>query len=298
MSWQQFIFQTDARHSDNLSSLLSDYGAQSVTIRDAGDVPIFEPPLNTEPLWPEIVISGLFSAEQDLSTIVTMVKNQLGQALDYKIEILEDKDWVREWMDNFHPIQFGPKLWICPSWKTPPDEEAVNILLDPGLAFGTGTHETTALCLRWLDQHQQKFQNKKVLDFGCGSGILAIAANKLGANDVYAVDIDPQAIQATQDNAKKNDVPANELTCIISKDFATQDYQYSFDLVVANILARPLIELVELITSFLKPDGQIVLSGILKNQATEVIEAYQDYIQFEPVVIDGDWVRLSGDKRK
>ncbi|MBF0264114.1 MAG: 50S ribosomal protein L11 methyltransferase [Gammaproteobacteria bacterium] len=297
MSWQQFIFQCNARHSDKLSSLLTEYGAGSVTIRDAGDSPIFEPPLNTEPLWPEIIISGLFPADQNLSKIITTLRNHMEQSFDYKIEILEDKDWVREWMDNFHPIQFGEKLWICPSWKMPPNENAINILLDPGLAFGTGTHETTALCLRWLDQHQQNFVNKDVLDFGCGSGILAIAASKLGAAKVCAVDIDPQAIQATLANSEKNNVSHESLSCFISKDFNQQEYLQSYDLVVANILAGPLIEMVDLITSLLKPNGQIVLSGILQNQAEKVVSAYNHIIDFDPVVTDGDWIRLSGTKR-
>ncbi|MFI3247474.1 MAG: 50S ribosomal protein L11 methyltransferase, partial [Ferrimonas sp.] len=205
-------------------------------------------------------------------------------------EALEDKDWEREWMDHFHPMKFGHRLWICPSWREAPEPDAVNVLLDPGLAFGTGTHPTTALCLQWLDSLD--LTNKQVVDFGCGSGILAIAAIKLGAADVVGLDIDPQALTASADNAERNGIK-DKLTVYLPKD-QPQDLQA--DVVVANILAGPLRELAPVISALVKPGGQLALSGLLQEQAEELRTIYSQWFTLNPTTIEGDWCRLDGQK--
>jgi len=213
----------------------------------------------------------------------------LGPDFKYKLEPLEDKDWEREWMDNFHPMQFGERLWICPSWRDVPDPNAVNVMLDPGLAFGTGTHPTTALCLRWLDGIEMT--DKTVVDFGCGSGILALAALKLGAKRVIGIDIDPQALQATKENARRNGVE-DRLDVYLPED----QPELEADVVMANILSGPLLELQSVITNYCKPGGLLVLSGILAEQVTRIEEAYANDITLEPSAIDGEWARVSGKK--
>ena len=193
-------------------------------------------------------------------------------------------------MDNFHPMQFGERLWICPSWRDVPDPNAVNVMLDPGLAFGTGTHPTTALCLRWLDGIDMT--DKTVVDFGCGSGILALAALKLGATRVIGIDIDPQALQATKENARRNGVE-DRLDVYLPED----QPELEADVVMANILSGPLLELQSVITDYCKSDGLLVLSGILAEQVTRIEEAYSKDIELEPSAIDGEWARVSGRKR-
>jgi ribosomal protein L11 methyltransferase len=192
-------------------------------------------------------------------------------------------------MDNFHPMQFGTRLWICPSWRDVPDPNAVNVMLDPGLAFGTGTHPTTALCLRWLDGID--VANKVVVDFGCGSGILALAALKLGAKRVVAIDIDPQALQATQENARRNGVE-DRLDVYLPADQPTLEA----DVVMANILSGPLLELQDVISSYCKPSGLLVLSGILAEQVTKIEAAYTRDFALDESAIDGEWARVSGKK--
>ena len=209
--------------------------------------------------------------------------------MEYKLEQLEDKDWEREWMDNFHPIKFGKRLWVCPSWRDIPDPTAVNVMLDPGLAFGTGTHPTTALCMQWLDQHIESEQT--VVDFGCGSGILGIAALKLGAKRVVGIDIDPQAIEASTANAARNNV-SGQIELYLPKD----QPQLQADVVVANILAGPLADLSQIISGYVKPGGLLALSGILQSQAQSVIAAYQHEFSFDPIAKQDEWVRLSARK--
>lgn len=219
------------------------------------------------------------------------MNNVINENCAYKIEQIEDKDWEREWMDNFHPMQFGKRLWICPSWRPVPDESAVNVMLDPGLAFGTGTHPTTALCLQWLDGLD--LANKTVIDFGCGSGILAIAALKLGAKQAIGIDIDPQAIQASRDNAERNGV-SDRLSLFLAKD---QPENLQADIVVANILAGPLKELATPITQLLKKNGHLGLSGILTSQAESVCQAYQHSINLDDVTEKDEWCRITGNKK-
>ncbi|MFK5983852.1 MAG: 50S ribosomal protein L11 methyltransferase [Pseudomonadota bacterium] len=297
MNWQQLIIRTDDKHSELISNILTDNGSDAVTIQDAEDQPIFEPPLDAMLLWSQLRVTGLFSALQDLQPVVELITKKLGFEPEHKIEILEDKDWIRAWMDDFKPMQFGKKLWICPSWHQPPDKNAVNILLDPGLAFGTGTHPTTSLCLRWLDQYSdlQPIQQQNFIDYGCGSGILSVAALKLGAQAVYAVDIDIQAIQASIDNAIKNQ-QQDKLFTFLPAAFDQQHKDLLCDVLMANILSAPLLELGEFFASKIKTGGRIVLSGILFEQAEKIVFHYQQWFHLDPIEKQDDWIRVSGIK--
>lgn len=259
--------------------LMEETGAVSVTFLDAKDTPVFEPLPGETRLWGDTDVVALYEADMDTSLILKQIKasNMLAEGFAHKVEQVEDKDWEREWMDNFHPMQFGRRLWICPSWREVPDPQAVNVMLDPGLAFGTGTHPTTALCLEWLDNLD--LSGKTVIDFGCGSGILAIAAIKLGAAKVIGIDIDPQALLASKDNAARNGVEDQiEVTCR-----KNQPEGLVADVVVANILAGPLRELSPIIKGLLKPGGQLAMSGILDTQAESVAEFYRDDLELDPI---------------
>lgn len=295
MPWIQLKIDTDADSVERLSELLGEAGALSVTWEDAADQPLFEPPPGATPLWHATRVVGLFDAGADLPTVV----EQLEAALEYPLHgwrasPLEDKDWERAWMDNFHPMRFGERLWICPSWCEPPAPEAVNILLDPGLAFGTGTHPTTSLCLTWLDS--QRLSGCTVIDYGCGSGILAIAAALLGAERVFAIDNDPQALLATRDNAERNHVDARIHACLPDAlDDALAGAQA--DVLVANILAGPLIALAPRFASLTRPTGSLALSGILNEQADAVASAYAaDFTLHAPQQLE-DWTRLDGRRK-
>lgn len=235
---------------------------------DTHDTPVFEPLPGETRLWGDTDVIGLFDAETDMKEVVAILENHplLGAGFAHKIEQLEDKDWEREWMDNFHPMQFGKRLWICPSWREVPDENAVNVMLDPGLAFGTGTHPTTSLCLQWLDGLD--LDGKTVIDFGCGSGILAIAALKLGAAKAIGIDIDPQAIQASRDNAERNGV-SDRLELYLPD---AQPEAMKADVVVANILAGPLRELAPLISVLPVEGGLLGLSGIWQARQTACVK--------------------------
>jgi len=293
MNWLQLTFQTQKEQSETLSDLLSELGSSAVTIQDAEDQPIYEPPPGATPLWESLLVTGLFAEGTDLDSILATIKNSLGEIPQHKVETLPDQDWVRAWMDDFQPMQFGQRLWICPSWHQAPEPEAINILLDPGLAFGTGTHPTTALCLEWLDKHQQG--GELVIDYGCGSGILAIAALKLGASFVHAVDLDQQAIQATLDNAEKNSVGEN-LATYLPDAFYKQHSDLQCDLLLANILAGPLVELSEPLAGLVKSGGKIVLSGILAEQSEKITQAYSKWFELEPIQQKDDWIRVAGIK--
>ena len=218
MAWLQIRIQSHADHAEALSDALVGCGAVSVTFEDSQDTPIYEPMPGESPLWDSTTVIGLFDALTDMDKVVKQLEHAKAFQMSghYKIEALEDKDWEREWMDNFHPMQFGQRLWICPSWREAPEPEAVNIMLDPGLAFGTGTHPTTALCLRWLDG--LALTEKDVIDFGCGSGILALAALKLGASRVTGIDIDQQALDASLANATRNNVAERLQLCLPIKN--------------------------------------------------------------------------------
>lgn len=289
MAWLQLRINATAEHAESIGTMLSANGAQAVTFVDAKDTPVYEPKPGETMLWPDTQVVGLFDASDDMPSIIARLAQSklLGKNFTHKLDPLEDKDWEREWMDNFHPMQFGERLWICPSWREVPDPGAVNVMLDPGLAFGTGTHPTTSLCLRWLDG--LSLTGKQVVDFGCGSGILALAALKLGAGHVTGIDIDPQALQASQENARRNDV-ADRLSVYLPDDQPS----LQADVVMANILSGPLLELQNVITAYCKPGGKLVLSGILAEQVARIEAAYARDFDLDTSAIDGDWARVSG----
>ena len=291
MPWLQLKIQTDQHYVDPISDSLTELGSLSVTFQDAADQPLFEPPPGETPMWSDTLITGLFEADSDIEKISQQIRDQYPDHISaLRSEILEDKDWVREWMQDYKPMHFGYDLWIIPSHHAPPDPQAMNILLDPGLAFGTGTHPTTAMCLSWLAAHPPKDQ--AVIDYGCGSGILAIAAAKLGARSVIAIDNDPQALIATRTNAENNKV-ANTIEC------GGVDYPVPrpADCLVANILAGPLISLAERFSEICRPGGKIALSGILQEQAQLVREAYADWFNLDEIQQQEDWVLLSGHRK-
>lgn len=290
MPWIQIRINATAKTADKVSNMLLGRGAQAVTFMDAKDVPVYEPMPGETPLWGETEVMGLFDAETDPAPTIAFFQQIFGEDVGYKVEQLEDKDWVREWMDHFHPMQFGERLWICPSWRDVPNPDAVNVMLDPGLAFGTGTHPTTALCLQWLDGLD--LAGKTVVDFGCGSGILGIAALKLGAARVIGIDIDPQAIQASRDNAMRNGV-ADQIELYLPAD---QPQDVEADVVVANILAGPLRELAPLIAGHGKPGSLMALSGVLESQAQELELIYGQWFDMDPTAVKEEWCRLSGRK--
>ncbi|CAM3738071.1 50S ribosomal protein L11 methyltransferase [Rheinheimera salexigens] len=291
MPWIQLRVNTTELKAEQVSDMLMGWGAQAVSFLDAHDTPIYEPMPGEVIYWTNTIVVGLFDAEHPMAEVISQLQNVsfFKHGLEYKLEQLEDKDWEREWMDNFHPIKFGERLWVCPSWRDIPDPTAVNVMLDPGLAFGTGTHPTTALCMQWLDQVIQPDQT--VVDFGCGSGILGIAALKLGAKRVVGIDIDPQAIEASGKNAERNNV-AGQIELYLPKD----QPKLEADVVVANILAGPLADLKNIISAYVKPGGLLALSGILTSQAHVVMAAYADEFTFDPIVEQEEWVRLTARK--
>jgi ribosomal protein L11 methyltransferase len=296
MPWLQINVVTIPDIAEFYEDLLLEAGCAAVTFEDAKDQPIFEPELGTTPLWGSTVITGLFAAEHDLESTLAFLNEQKlsvegGDKIEFKAEILEDKDWEREWMTHYHPMQFGPNFWVCPSWIEVPDANAVNLMLDPGLAFGTGTHPTTALCLEYLASHSM--HNRTVIDYGCGSGILGIAAILLGASAVSGVDIDPQALTATQDNLLRNNLDKERLPVFFPESFESEPV----DLVIANILAGPLKELAPTLAELVKSGGQLILSGLLVEQADELISTYSEWFDMEPPSTKEEWVRLTGRKR-
>jgi len=292
MPWLQLRLAISPEQAPELEDLLLDVGAVSVTFMDAEDQPIFEPDLGTTPLWSKTHLLALFEAEVDEKQLLAQLDLLSGGTLpEHQLERIEDQDWERSWMDNFHPMRFGRRLWIVPSWHAAPEPDAVNLLLDPGLAFGTGTHPTTALCLEWLDA--QDLTGKHLLDFGCGSGILAIAGLLLGAKRATGTDIDIQAIEASRDNAQRNGIQPERFALYLPVQLPDEQA----DVVVANILAGPLVELAEQITSLVRPGGLLALSGILKEQAEEVRAAYAPHFDLDPTAFKDDWVRISGVRR-
>ncbi|AVQ87445.1 MULTISPECIES: 50S ribosomal protein L11 methyltransferase [Plesiomonas] len=290
MPWIQLKLNTTGAQAEAIGDVLMESGSVSITFMDSHDTPVFEPLPGETRLWGDTDVMALYDAETDMAAVIAQLQQSplLGNDFVHKIEQLEDKDWEREWMDNFHPMRFGQRLWICPSWREVPEPEAVNVMLDPGLAFGTGTHPTTALCLEWLDGLD--LVGKTVVDFGCGSGILAIAALKLGAARAVGIDIDPQAITASRDNAERNGV-SDRLELYLPKD---QPQDLLGDVVVANILAGPLRELAPLISVLPKSGGHLGLSGILESQAESVADAYREKFVLDPIAEREEWCRITG----
>ncbi|CAM4428548.1 MAG: Ribosomal protein L11 methyltransferase [Legionella sp.] len=266
MWFQLKIEHCPVEQIEQLSEELEEFGALSVMLTDKNDNPVLEPEPGTTPLWPEVIMQALFP-EAIQAQYTRDQLTQMHPELALTLEILEDRDWERAWMDDFKPQRFGQRLWICPTWSAPPEPEAVNLMLDPGLAFGTGTHPTTSLCLTWLEQ--AALLQKSIIDYGCGSGILSLASLKLGAGEVYAVDIDQQALQATQNNALTNGLDTNKLLISFPDELSNP-----VDLIIANILLAPLMMLKDRFQQLLQPEGLLVVSGILQEQAPLLIEAY------------------------
>ena len=297
MAWLTLIADTDAQYAEALSEALLERGALSVDLLDAdADTPdeqaIFGEPGEPPPgVWQHNRISALFDNDQDVRAILQAAATAigLGQLPEHRVETLADNDWVRLTQAQFEPIPISPRLWIVPTWHAPSDPTAINIVLDPGLAFGTGSHPTTRLCLRWLDSYLPK--GVSVLDYGCGSGILAIAALKLGAARAVGVDVDKQAVIASHDNALANQIE--------NVQFYLPDAvpQATYDLVLANILTNPLRVLAPLLAGATRSGGQIVLSGILQEQADDVMAIYRQWFDFNPPVFEDGWSCLSGRKR-
>ncbi|HSH57950.1 MAG TPA: 50S ribosomal protein L11 methyltransferase [Halomonas sp.] len=300
MPWLQLKAHVAPEQAETLEELLLAEGATAITLQDAHDDPVFEPERGSTPLWHETVLTGLYDDLEGVDTMLERVHQAWAAEQpeepcpDIEVELLADRDWEREWMEEFVPLQMGERLWIVPSWHTPPEPDAVNLHLDPGLAFGTGTHPTTALCLAWLDALAicEALEGQTVLDIGTGSGILAIAALKLGARRAVATDIDPQALTASRDNAERNGVQEQALHLCYPEQL---DDTETFPVVVANILAGPLIEMAPMIAGHVAPRGRLALSGILEGQAEQVLQAYreQGLRMDEPVTREG-WVRLTG----
>jgi len=292
MAWLQVIVTTDENKTHFVEGILEDLGALSITLQDAEDNPVLEPDPGTTPVWLKTRVIALFSADTTRQAILDLLEQQGIGAVCIQAEVLEDRDWEKEWMSHFQPMQFGSRLNICPSWKTPANEPgSVTMQLDPGLAFGTGTHPTTALCLLWL-AHQQ-ITDKSIIDYGCGSGILAIAALLLGAREASAVDIDPQALEASASNARNNSVA--ERLQLFTPNQLPQNLKA--DIVIANILSQPLIRLAEQLAALTVAEGQIALSGILKEQEDEVRKAYQNFYNLSRSDYKDEWVLITGIRR-
>jgi len=292
MAWIQITFITHRDIAEPLSELLHENSALSVTLQEGGDEKIFEPAIGETPLWQDTQVVALFEDDAPIEDVLVTLKQKLdcNTFPAYEICNVEDQDWERAWLDDFKPMQFGENLWIVPSAYEPTDVSATNIALDPGLAFGTGTHPTTSLCLTWLDKN--KAEHDVVVDYGCGSGILAIAAAKLGAAKVIGVDIDPQAIDATYRNAENNQV-SNIIEAYLPKQYELK----AADLLLANILANPLHELAEHFSQGVKTGGRIVMSGILKEQAEQIIEKYQQWFDMDEPIFKEEWGLLTGVRR-
>ena len=292
MDWQQISFEVQKSEVDLVSEVLMGIGSISITFSDAQENDIYEPPVGTTPLWEKVTVTALFPSEVSKDsvacTILDICDINISDALD-----LKDRVWEDECQKDFPAMQFGEKLWVCPSWDINPElsTEAFVIMMDPGLAFGTGTHQTTSLCLEYLDENPPK--NLDVIDFGCGTGILAIAAAKLNAKSVLAIDNDPQAVISSHENANKNHCN-DVINTIHSMD---QDNSSRCDLLIANILANPIIELEPLFLEFLKSNGTILLSGIIKDQVKEVVSCYSQNFTDIKLVNKDEWYRISATRK-
>jgi ribosomal protein L11 methyltransferase len=295
MPFLQVNIVVPSSHAELLSDELMEVGALSTAIEDAyagtdKEQPIFDEP--NEPsaeIWEQSLIIAMFDADTDVDAAVALLPENMRPVKEaYTVTEVADQDWVKLTQSQFDPIHVSDRLWITPTWHEAPTDGSINIELDPGLAFGTGSHPTTFLCLRWLDAHMP--QGASVLDYGCGSGILAITAAKLGAGKVVGVDIDKQAIRASHDNATQNQVN-------IEVYLPDAQPEGQFDVVVANILANPLRMLGQMLAGRVKTDGQIVLSGILAEQVEEISALYQQWFDMKPATIQDGWACLFGTKR-
>jgi ribosomal protein L11 methyltransferase len=277
---------------ERIESACFDAGALAVSLADAGDAPIHEPAPGETPLWREVQLTALFEASRKRREVVDALQTALGANLPaHRFAEIADRAWEREWLKDFKPVRFGQRLWVCPNGQHPPraEPQPVIVWLDPGLAFGTGTHPTTAMCLEWLEG--ASLSGRELIDYGCGSGILAIAAVKLGARHVLAVDIDPQALTATTDNAERNGVADRIDTGMpeVARD--------AVDALVANILSEPIIELAPRFAALVRPGGSLALSGILESQAAAVTLACAPWFDMRTFATRDSWVCLNGERR-
>lgn len=291
MHWLQTSIDTSEAQAPLLELVFENLGALSVTLGDAGDQPLLELPPESQQLWRQTRVTALFEGDQDPKALCTELAAVLDGELITKLrwERIEDRLWERVWLEHFKPMPFGRRLWICPQGQSVSQADGVIVQLDPGLAFGTGTHPTTALCLTWLDGLD--LRGKTVVDYGCGSGILAIAALKLGARSALAVDHDPQALEASRDNATKNGVAERLHTCLPDDTPVAQA-----DILVANILAGPLMALAPTLADLLKPGGHFALSGILAEQQEGVTACYQPFADLQPTRSQEEWILIPGIK--
>lgn len=287
--WRQFVMNLESIEPDRVEAVLLENGAHSVTLTDAGDNPVLEPAPGETPLWADTKVTGLFDADADIAALKTELLQVLGLEVlpPNHVETLEDRAWEREWLKDFRPMRFGQRLWVVPGDRDIPAGDAVVVRLDPGLAFGTGTHPTTALCLEWLDTID--VAGKTVLDYGCGSGVLGVAACKLGAAYVEGIDIDLQAVTASRQNAERNDVEDR-----FRASPAISGNSGPFDIVVANILAGTLIDHAPFICNTVKAGGMLALSGVLAEQSNDLLDAYRAWFEFEPPALQDNWARLTG----
>jgi len=294
MPWLQLTFEASSELAPRLSDALEEAGAVSVSLEGADREPIFETDWNDQrPVWKHARVMALFDAGTDLPVVLATAKGFLsGDELPpYRQDLVADQDWVRVWMDRWQPMHFGSGLWVVPSWLPPPDAQATNVVLDPGMAFGTGTHATTGMCLQWLAEHSPK--GLDVVDVGCGSGILAIAALKLGARSAVGTDTDPQALITARDNAIQNHVE-NRLRLFEPADAPPET---SGDVVMANILAPALVQLAPALTAMTRAGGTLILSGLLASQISEVEAAYRHSFEISARTQD-DWAMLSARKHR
>ncbi len=291
--WQQLKIQLHSEDTSYFEQILFDSDAISISYLDAEDQPVFQEEPGSTPLWDNTFLLCLFNTKTDLGSLLNKLRcnTKVLNNKSLNIELIEDQDWERSWMKDFEPIQFGEKLWICPSWLSPPEPNAVNIKLDPGLAFGTGNHATTSLCLRWLDQADVR--GSEVIDYGCGSGVLSIASALLGAVKVHSVDNDPQAISATIDNSRRNKVPGDVLTTYLPEAVPP----VHADILIANILERPLIDLSEKFAELVKKGGYITLSGLLEEQIPSLLSCYDRWFDMEAPQVEQGWVLLCGTRK-
>ncbi len=290
MPFLQMTLATTRDQAEKLSNALEDLGALAITLQDAQDQPIYAPGLGETPLWDHIKLTSLFDEYADVPNIMTDLQKQFGHELfnHHSVELIVDQAWEHTWKNDFKPQCYLNKLWIYPSWDIPKERPPNSLILDPGMAFGTGKHPTTQLCLTWLTQNIS--QQNLVIDYGCGSGILGIAAIKLGANKVFAVDNDPQALTSTRENSELNEISSEQLRTFLPEELPP----VHADVLIANILALPLIELSPHFSQLLKPGGKIVLSGILANQVDAIKTAYSTWATFDPPELQQDWACLSG----
>ena len=291
MSWLELTVRVSRQNASLVEKLLENEPVLAVTLTDDADDPVLEPGVGETPLWPTVCVTALFDGDTPVEPLARMLSLVPGidrpQQVDFRS--FEDQQWERVWLDRFKPMLFGSGLWIVPGDQLAPPEASHILRLDPGLAFGTGTHPTTRLCLHWMDAHD--FRGQTVVDYGCGSGVLGIVAAIKGASQVICVDNDPQALLATSDNAARNDS--------LDKIQVLKPAQYQsmqVDVILANILAGPLIDLAPLLLNSLRPGGSLVLSGILEEQAKEVMDAYRSHIEDFTMAVDNGWVRLYGRK--